>query len=197
MIGFVFRLAFKLIFVIVVVAAVAFIYFLYSTGQLPYVQDAVENTKVAGSVKAAFAVHRDLSNRPIHVSADDGVVTLSGRVLSEEERGAAVDIAASVIGVEEVVDRFDIDPAIAEGGGEAGSKSLGERLDDAALLAKIRTALHLDREIRRLELDVQVSSGEVVLRGSVPNEALKERVRARVASVDGVESLLDELVVPN
>ncbi len=72
-------------------------------------------------------------------------------------------------------------------------RSLGERLDDAALLAKIRTALHLDKEVRKLVVDVRVSSGQVILRGEIPSEVLMERIRTRVASVRGVEGLEDEL----
>ena len=60
-------------------------------------------------------------------------------------------------------------------------------------MTKIRTALHLDREARKIDVDIQVSAGRVVLRGEVPSEELAERIRTRVASVGGVESLHDEL----
>lgn len=178
---------------VLILGLVYVIYHLYTSGQLPYIQRAVEDTAVTASVKAAFALHRDLSRRPVGIETDDGVVTLSGTVVSEEERSSAEELATNVEGVAEVANRLRVDAAVADDGAEPPPKSLGRRLDDAALLTKIRTALHLDREARKIDVDIQVSEGRVVLRGEVPSEELAERIRTRVASVGGVESLDDEL----
>jgi osmotically-inducible protein OsmY len=120
-------------------------------------------------------------------------VRLSGEVASEQERESAEELAANVEGVEGVENRLAVDAALGEIEADSSPKSLGQRLDDAALLTKIRTALHLDREARKIDVDIQVSAGRVVLRGEVPTEELADRIRTRVASVSGVESLDDEL----
>ena len=179
---------------LVLLLGIAFVaYHLYTSGQLPYIQRAVEDTTVTGSVKAAFAVHRDLSKRPIEIETDRRVVRLSGEVASEQERESAEELAANVEGVEGVENRLAVDAALGAIEADSSPKSLGQRLDDAALLTKIRTALHLDREARKIDVDIQVSAGRVVLRGEVPTEELADRIRTRVASVGGVESLDDEL----
>jgi len=193
MFRFLFRLVFRLVALVLLLGIGFVVYHLYSSGQLPYIQRAIEDTAVTGYVKAAFAVHRDLANRPIDIATDGGVVTLSGEVASKEERDSAEELAANVYGVESVENRLAVDADLGEVEADPSPKSLGQRLDDAALLTKIRTALHLDREARKIDVDIQVSAGRVVLRGEVPSEELAERIRNRVASVGGVESLDDEL----
>lgn len=193
MFRFLFKLIFRLVTLVLVLGIGFLVYHLYTSGQLPYLQRVVEDTAVTGSVKAAFAVHADYSKRPIDIDTDDGVVTLTGVVASEKEKVGAEELAANVEGVASVENRLEIDTDFTESETEQAPKSLGQRLDDAALLTKIRTALHLDREARKIDVDIQVSEGRVVLRGEVPTEELAERIRTRVASVGGVESLDDEL----
>jgi osmotically-inducible protein OsmY len=193
MIRALFRMLFRGVLFVVLAAAALGVYHLYRTGRLPMVERAFEDTALRGAVAAAFAIHRDLSRRDITVSADGGTVELSGRVGSEEEKAAAEELAGSVEGVTEVANRLEVDDDLSARSEE--TPSLGDKLDDVALLAKVRTALHLDREARRLELDVAVSSGTVVLKGVVPTEALAERIRTRVRSVGGVSELDDQLVL--
>lgn len=190
-----FRLLFRGV-ALVLLLVVAFVaYHLYDAGHLPFLRRAIEDTAVTGSVKAAFAVHRALSARPIEVTTTDARVTLSGEVASEQERAEAEELASNVEGVGEVDNRIEVDPEVRESATASEPRSLGERVDDAALLAKIRTALHLDKETRELDVDVEVSSGRVTLRGEVPSEALAGRIHTRVESVDGVELLENELAV--
>lgn len=193
MFRFLFKLAFRVVSLVLLLGIAFVVYHLYTSGQLPYIQRAVEDTAVTGSVKAAFAVHRDLSQRPIDIETDGRVVTLSGKVASKQERESAEELAANVEGVEGVENRLAVDPTLGEVEDDLFPKSLGQRLDDAALLTKIRTALHLDREARKIDVDIQVSAGRVVLRGEVPTQELADRIRTRVASVGGVRSLDDEL----
>jgi osmotically-inducible protein OsmY len=187
------RTFFRGVLVLVVVAGAILLYQLYRSGNLATVKRAVEDTTVVGSVKAAYALHRDLSHRSIGVEASSGRVVLSGKVRSEAERSQAESLARSVDGVEEVENALEIDPGLEPPSGEL--RSLGERIDDVALLAKIRTALRLDRETKALDLEVHVTEGAVRIRGRVPSEALVERVRDRVGTVSGVETIDVELEV--
>ena len=193
MLRFLFKLAFRVVSLVLFIGIAFVVYHLYTSGQLPYIQRAVEDTAVTGSVKTAFAVHRDLSKRPIDIETDAGVVMLSGEVASQEERESTEELAANVEGVGSVENRLAVDATLGEVEAESSPKSWGQRLDDAALLTKIRTALHLDREARKIDVDIRVSAGRVVLRGEVPSQELADRIRTRVASVGGVESLDDEL----
>lgn len=193
MIRALFRTLFRGVLLLALAAVTLGVYHLYRTGRLPRIERAVEDAALKGAVKAAFAIHRDLSRRAIAVSTERGGVVLTGTVASAEERAAATELAESIEGVASVDNQLAVDPGL-EGAPEA-TQSLGDRLDDVALLAKVRTALHLDREARKLNLDVSVASGTVMVRGTVPTEAMGERIRIRIRGVDGVSRLDDQLVL--
>ena len=193
MIRALFRTLFRGVLLLALVAAGLGVYYLYRTGRLPKIEQAVEDAALKGSVKAAFAIHRVLSRRAIGVSAHGGEIVLTGGVASAEESTAATELAASVDGVASVTNQLEVRPELA--GPAEETRSLGDKLDDVALLAKVRTALHLDREARKLDLDVSVASGTVVLRGTVPTEEMGDRIRARIRNVEGVAGLEDQLVL--
>jgi osmotically-inducible protein OsmY len=182
------------ILVLFLVALFGSIYYLYRSGQLPYVQEAVEDAAVVGSVKAAYALNRDLAERAIRVEARSGNVILRGTVGTEFEKSQARSIAESVEGVRSVENLLETDPGLTPQ--SQSSRSLGEAIDDAALLAKVRTALRLDKETRPLPLEVSARGGTVVLAGRVPSADLRKRVLERVASVSGVEKVDDQMLLP-
>ncbi|HSF14499.1 MAG TPA: BON domain-containing protein [Vicinamibacteria bacterium] len=195
MMGALARLILRGVLFLLLAAAALSVYHLYRSGHLPLVERAIEDATVMGSVKAAIALHQDLSRRELHVSADEGTVRLSGRVRSLEEKEAASELAGHVAGVAKVENELTVDPAERSEPSGREEKSLGKRLDDFALLAKIRAALHLDRELRKLDLDVSVSAGTVSLSGSVPSEELRQRILVRVESVEGVRNVDDRLEI--
>jgi hyperosmotically inducible protein len=185
------RTFFRGILVLFLVAVFGSVYYLYRSGRLPYVQEAVEDAAVAASVKAAYALNRDLADRAIRVEARAGNVVLRGTVRTESEKSDAASIAQSVEGVLGVENLLEIDPGLLRE--EQSSRTLGETIDDTALLAKVRTALRLDKETRPLPLEVSVRGGTVVLEGRVPSEDLRGRVLQRVGSVSGVEKVDDRM----
>lgn len=188
-----FRAFFRGVIALVLLAAAASVYLLYRGGYFPAVRKAVEDTTIVGSVKAAYAVHRDLARRAIRVEADSGRVALSGEVATEKERAEAEDLALGVDGVVAVENGLEVQPGLATA--VEDSRSLGEQLDDVALLAKIRTALRLDRQTKPLDLEVEVREGVVHLRGRVPDDELRLRVIDRVRAVSGVETIEETLEV--
>jgi osmotically-inducible protein OsmY len=95
--------------------------------------------------------------------------------------------------VRSVENLLSIDPALP--GPSESSRSLGEAIDDAALLAKVRAALRLDRETKDLPIAVSVRDGTVTLEGRVPSEELRKRLLERVGSVSGVEKVDDRMRV--
>ncbi len=188
-----FRTFFRGVLVLFLVVVFGSFYYLYRSGRLPYLQEAVEDAAVVASVKAAYALNRDLAVRAIRVEARSGNVSLRGKVGTESERTEAASIAESVEGVRVVENHLEIEPGLTSAA--SSSRSLGEAIDDTALLAKVRTALRLDRETRSLSLEVSVREGTVVVGGRVPTEVLRRRVVERVASVSGVENVSDQLRV--
>jgi osmotically-inducible protein OsmY len=196
MIRFLFRLVVRGVITVVMVGGILVAVYLYRSGRLPFLERAVHEAKIAGSVQAALAIHRDLGDRHVEVTVDEDVVTLRGSVRSEEERRAAEELAASVEGVASVENRIDVEPAVPDPEiGPDERRSLGERLDDTALRAKVEAALHLDRRTRNAPVRVTVARGRVVLEGRVESSEIANLVRARVNAVEGVDEIEDRLVV--
>jgi osmotically-inducible protein OsmY len=183
------RAFFRGVLVLLLLAGAAAVYTYYRTGRLPYIQRVVEDAAVAASVKAAMALHRDLASRAIRVEARSGSVILRGTVGAEEEKLQATTIAESVEGVRAVENLLEVSAAPAA----SASRSIGQTLDDAALLAKVRAALSLDRQTKSVAVEVSVRDGTVVLEGTVPSDDVRIRVLERVQGVEGVENVDDRL----
>lgn len=190
-----FRALIRLIFTLIVVAGAFFLYQIYRAGHFPFVQQAVADAAMLGSVKTALALNGDLSKMELRVDAKGGLVTLNGVVASAEQRELASELAASVEGVRLVDNLLEVDPGVTSDA-SGDERTLGQALDDVTLLAKIHTALRLDRETKDASLDVTVSDGTVVVRGRVRSEEEAQRIRSRIRAVGGVLALEDHLELP-
>src|SRR5688500_2295089 len=82
-----------------------------------------------------------------------------------------------------------VPPALAQ------DRTLGQRVDDTALLAKVKTKLGADRAKNLVHVNVDVKGGVVHLRGSVPTEGDRREAERLAANTDGVTSVVNELVV--
>ena len=117
----------------------------YENQELPIIGGSLDDAANLASVKAAFALHRDLAERPISVRSRKGVVTLSGQVASDAEKEEAGDIAASVVGIERIENLMAVNPELTPELTDdevANRRSLGQRLDDVSLAAKVKASIH-------------------------------------------------------
>ena len=189
MLRWIFRTIFKAIQVLLLLAIAVGIYSYFRTGRIPFVHEAMEDAAMAASVKAAMAVRRDLGSRAIRVEARSGNVILRGTVGAEEEKREATSIAESVVGVRSVENLLEVTDSPME----SAFHSLGQTLDDAAVLARIRAALSLDRQTKTLPLEISVHEGTAVIEGAVASDELRARVVERVRAVEGVVAVDDRL----
>jgi hypothetical protein len=88
--------------------------------------EKLEDVWLATKIRAKFVGDRDIKARDVHVSAQDGVVTLKGRVLNESQRQLALTLAKHTDGVKQVVDNLDVEvagppPANTVNGGTPGA----------------------------------------------------------------------------
>jgi hyperosmotically inducible periplasmic protein len=153
-------------------------------------RDALTTTKV----KTALGLSKSVSSFDLNVDSDDGHVTLSGKLPSQEAKDNALRIAADTSGVVEVIDRIDV---------AAGVESSSERIDlvdrlaDAELRATIYETLLDTENMDVSRIRVLVDQGTVVLTGLAPNARQKELVAGVVAGIQGVRSVVDHLEVAN
>jgi hyperosmotically inducible protein len=76
------------------------------------VRDTSEDAILTAKVKTALVLSKSVSAFDIDVDSDNGAVTLSGAVSSDEARAAVVDIARDTAGVLKVVDRIQVDARV-------------------------------------------------------------------------------------
>lgn len=155
------------------------------------VRDKVTTASLAAQVKGALSLRESLHNLGVEVSAERDVVTLRGRVRSEDLSKGAEDVAASVPGVRQVVNFLEVDAAAGPSPGTSGSddRSIGERVDDEALELKIRAAFKLDRQLADAGFDVKAMRKVIRLSSSTASAEQKQRAMAVAKTIDGVASV--------
>ena len=79
----------------------------------------------------------------------------------------------------------------------AGENGLGSTVSDAALTTEVKARLMADDTTRGININVDSEDGMVILRGTVPNEAAKEKAAEIALAVEGADSVTNALVVGN
>lgn len=72
-------------------------------------------------------------------------------------------------------------------------ESMLDKTRDAAITAQVNARLTGDSDLSALGIDVDTSGGRVVLKGSAPNTAARERATMLARGVDGVVGVDNEL----
>lgn len=81
--------------------------------------------------------------------------------------------------------------------GREVNESMLDKTRDAAITAQVNARLTGDSDLSALGIDVDTSGGRVVLKGSAPNTAARERATMLARGVDGVVGVDNELrIVP-
>ncbi len=190
-----------LLFVVALVLALSF------TG---CVNQEVVDAGITAKVTGKLAADPDTSATKIDVDTANGVVTLSGAVVTENEKAEAELIAKNTDGVLSVVNKLTVNPEAANRTiiGETAEKTAGEvankaeemtekatagasaAISDATILSKIKTQ-HLSAGI--IGINVDVKDGAVTLKGVVENAERKswaEELARRTEGVKSVQNLL-------
>lgn len=143
----------------------------------------------------AAKVRQSLSSagyKDISVSEDHtkGVLTLTGRVASDSDKGRADSIARSVVGNEVVANEI----AVIAPGAEGDSRTVNSDIDkgirdnlDAALVAQ-----HMKNGV-----NFSVKNAVVTLTGDVNSEQLRTAVQTLASQVPNVQQVVNELQVKN
>ena len=66
---------------------------------------------------------------------------------------------------------------------------------DMAITAEVKTRLARDAQLSAFDINVDTSAGRVVLKGSAPDLAARERARSLASSVAGVQAVENQLVI--
>lgn len=152
---------------------------------------AQSDAGITTKVKTKFMADSTVKSHEIKVETKDKVVTLSGAVDNQAAKDQAVALARGTEGVTDVVDNIMVKgPETA-----SGSTTLGQKVDDAAVTAAVKSKLLADSLVGGLKIDVDTRDGVVSLNGSVKSQAEKDQAVRLARETNGVKDVQDNLVV--
>lgn len=85
--------------------------------------------------------------------------------------------------------------ATAKDGAAAAMDTAADTARDAAITTQIHADLARDPELSTLAIDVDTQGGKVVLKGTAPTDAAKDRAAAKALAVAGVTAVDNQLRV--
>ncbi len=139
------------------------------------------------TVQVQTALYWDLRfmGRRLSVDSVQGVVTLRGKIDSDADMKAAVEIARSVEGVKDVRSDLTVVPSAERAQVEA---------KDGRISRLIKDQLRQDLQLQSERIDARVDGGVVTLTGEVSSSAARTRASDLARGVPGVLSVKNELV---
>jgi osmotically-inducible protein OsmY len=146
----------------------------------------VDDMSIAARTKVALAADPVTDAIKIDIEVDKDMVQLNGFVDTEAERARAEEIARSVEGVAAVENNLRLQPH---------DRTVGEYVDDKALVVEVKAALAVDPVAHTLKIDVEVDHGVVSLGGHVDTEAEREAALNAAKKVAGVVAVINNLDV--
>lgn len=118
--------------------------------------------------------------RTVDRKVDSGIAK-SDRVANE----AGTDAKTAVMGA-----AADSKAAVSNAG-----DTLGAKIDDAQITAKVNAGLAADKDLSAIKIDVDTKQGVVTLMGPVPSSAAKARASDIAKNVKDVKSVNNQLTV--
>jgi hyperosmotically inducible protein len=147
--------------------------------------DVVDDGTITTEVKAGLVGAKGVSSNDINIETYKGVVLLSGFVTDQAQKDTAGKVARGVKGVKQVRNSI----AVHE------STSMGTKLDDTALVSKVKAALVDAENVKSGQINVEARGGIVQLGGFVTSEGMRDRAIAVAKGVKGVKRVDDALFV--
>jgi osmotically-inducible protein OsmY len=141
------------------------------------------DARIVAAAKQSYVFRTHLNNEKILLTAQNGIVTLTGTVKDDYHRTLAEDTVAGLPGVKEVRNQLQVL-------GEPGLDT-----PDGKLKAKVQAALLFHRNVSAAHTKVFAKDGVVRLRGEADTMAQKELTTEYVKDVDGVVEVSNEMTV--
>jgi hyperosmotically inducible periplasmic protein len=142
---------------------------------------------VAGDIRHSLD-QAGLNDVSVSQDRDKSVVTLSGKVATDEEKGRAESIARSIAGTEVVSNEIGVRP----NGDESTAKKVDSDLDSG--IDKNLEAMLVQHKMKR-DVRYDVNNGVVTLKGDVPSQAQRSSVEKLAGQVPNVKQVVNELEV--
>ena len=144
------------------------------------------DSRITLKIKMALLADDKVSSTTVHVTTQKGVVTLRGKVDSDEAKQAAEADAQKIDGVQKVVNHLVVVPKSAQ-------KAV-QREDDQ-IVKDVENRLKTDPTLKQDSINVHADNGIVTLSGDVPSARSSLRASEMARRVSGVRAVRNELTV--
>ena len=146
----------------------------------------VDDAIISAKVSAALLASDDIKAFDIKVSVRKGEVMLSGFVDNKAQINHSISLVRRVEGVNSVDNKLMLKNA---------PRSLGNKIDDGVVTAKVKSALLADQAIKSMDISVVTSKGDVQLSGFVDSKQQILRAIEVAEKVEGVQHITNQLSV--
>jgi hyperosmotically inducible protein len=161
------------------------------TPDSPY-QGSGSDLRIETRLITVYSLNEILNPLTIDANAENGRVTLTGKVDNQAEKNLAGRIAAGLAGVTGVDNRLEI---VNQDTGERKKNRLFRLISDATVATRIEMRLLWNDATSGLDIDVDTREGVATLSGAVSSEE-ERRVAERIARrTDGVREVKNKLRV--
>lgn len=151
----------------------------------PSVGEKLDDAVITTQVKMALLLHRSTSTFRTEVSTTNGIVVIKGSVENSAEKELITKLVEDIQGVKSVENKMTI--------AKEKTSTVGEKLDDSVITAKVKMALVIHRSTGVLRTSVTTNDAVVTVSGKALNIAEKELVSKVIEDVDGVKSVINEM----
>lgn len=149
--------------------------------EFPARETVPSDAEITSNIRNMLLWSDNVISTDISVETENGIVTLSGSVNSYWEKSEAEDIAASALGVVDVINLLTV--------------NLTGTFIDADIETDIENAFRRSILIDETKVDVKVVNGVATLTGTVESYNAKRVALDIAAYTAGVTDVIDELVV--
>jgi osmotically-inducible protein OsmY len=170
-----------------------------TSGTLPATAVA-DDAAVTSRIQAKFFLDPGIKARRLDVDTQGGVVTLRGDVASDNERAQALILARTTQGVERVEDALTVNAAIdaaiqAAPADASNTEPAPSHADDEALTSAVQAGFSGDSLLQSATIAVTAKDGIVLLDGTAPTAAARQRAISIARGTAGVVQVIDRITV--
>jgi len=152
-------------------------------------QTSTKSPEVSDSIRKSLD-QAGLKNVSVSQDRDKGVVTLGGKVTSENDKSQAESLAKSLAAGQVVADQIAVIPVGTEKDAKAVNSDLDDGIEKNLDAALIQNQMHDD-------VKYQVKSNVVTLSGEVNSQSKRDQAERVATSVPNVKQVVNDLQVKN
>jgi hyperosmotically inducible protein len=146
----------------------------------------IDDSVVTTRVKSALLADPEVKSFDIKVETRKGQVQLSGFIDTRERMDKAIALVRQVEGVKGVDNGMTL---------KEGQTTMGNAVDDSVITTRVKSALFAVPEVKSFDIAVVTRKGEVQLSGFIDSADQVNRILAIVRSVEGVQSVTNEMTL--